>query len=42
MSNLIIHNLVFWPVWALISMAPYWIMQRIIDKGAALSKANRR
>jgi len=32
MSNLIIHNLIFWPIWALISMTPGWIMQRIIDK----------
>lgn len=32
MSDLIIYNLVFWPMWALVSIMPVWIMQSIIDK----------
>jgi|TARA_B110000444_G_scaffold231663_1_gene239776 hypothetical protein len=42
MTDIIIHNLVFWPIWAVISMIPYWIMQSAINKGAALAEADRK
>jgi hypothetical protein len=30
MRDLIIYNLIFWPIWALVCMMPNWIMQSII------------
>jgi len=41
MSNLIIHNLIFWPIWALISVTPGWLMQKRIDQVAATVKQSK-
>ena len=31
MFDIILWNLIFWSVWIIISLLPYWFIQRLID-----------